>query len=89
MVGVAANNIPDPFADAFYNHSPIWYPVSTQTHAFLWQAGAIRDLGTLGGTDSVGQFINQTGQVAGYSFTNMSVNSVTGLPTLHLFGRSL
>ena len=85
VVGGAANRVEDAFAGAFYNYSPLWFQPSTETHAFLWQAGFIRDLGTLGGTDSVGSVINQTGKVAGSSFTDTNVNETTGMPTMHPF----
>jgi len=41
-------------------------------HAFLWTAGTIKDLGTLGGKSSKGNRINNRGQIAGMSQINAS-----------------
>jgi len=88
-IGGAANTTTDPNANAFYNYyvngSPLWWPVTTETHAFLWQAGVMKDLGTLGGTDSLALAINQGGQVAGVSLLNTATNPETGLPAAHPF----
>src|SRR5262245_48400110 len=38
--------------------------------ACLWQNGAVTDLGTLGGAESIAVGINNSAQVAGYSTTS-------------------
>jgi probable HAF family extracellular repeat protein len=49
-----------------------------QTHAFVWTAGVMKDLGTLGGTYSEGAAINSLGQATG-------VANVTGDTASHGF----
>ena len=84
VVGGALNTIPDPFSGTFFP-SFFFFPVATQSHAFLWQNGAMQDLGTLGGPDSVAWFVNEPGQIAGQSSINFVPNPGTGIPTVDPF----
>ena len=85
VAGFALNAVPDSYSiiGAIFFDSPN----STQTRAFLWQNGKKRDLGTLGGPDAMvfsTGFLNESGQVAGVSYTN-STPGPTGFPTLDPF----
>jgi len=44
-------------------------------HAFLWQKGRMRDLGTLGGEESVARALNERGQIVGWSYTRPSYSA--------------
>lgn len=80
IFGGALNTIPD--TDSSF---PFFIPGATQAHAVLWEHGAIKDLGTLGGTDSVVYQANESGQAMGISFTDNVRHDSTGLPTTHPF----
>jgi probable HAF family extracellular repeat protein len=80
VVGSAANAVPDPF-----NSPPFLYGWGTQMHAFLREDGARHDLGTLGGPDNLALYVNEAGQVAGFSYTSYTPNQLTGVPPGHPF----
>ena len=79
VVGLFDNTTPDPFS---------LFGLGVQIRTFIWDNGAIRDIGTLGGPDAVpgsscsGQPHNL---VAGYSYTSSTPNAATGVPTLDPF----
>lgn len=91
VVGGALNGIADPFSSTFqtgfiFETVPFYFfPITTQSHAFLWQNGKMNDLGTLGGPDSVAWFVNELGQVAGQSTINSIPSPTTGVPTVDPF----
>ena len=55
------------------------------TQAFMWEFGVLRKLGTLGGTDSYGEFINDLGQISGHSQSSNTPNAATGCPPFEPF----
>jgi probable HAF family extracellular repeat protein len=69
VAGAAANSMSDPYSI---------FGFGTQTRGFIWEKGKqMRDLGDLGGPDTVALYLNQSGQIAGFSYTSGTPNSVT------------
>jgi probable HAF family extracellular repeat protein len=83
-VGYGINNLGEVAGDSDSS------PTAFSPHAFKYSNGLMTNLGTIGGVDSQGRGINDSGQVAGYSrdadgFTRaflFSAGTMTPLPTL-------
>ena len=97
VVGAALNTVLDSFSSGFpapfcgsflcigETYAALFFPSTTQMHAVLWQNGTIKDLGTLGGPDSIAWHINDRGQIAGQSYLNSVPNATTSVPTIDPF----
>jgi probable HAF family extracellular repeat protein len=79
VVGISDNTVPDPFS---------LFGIGVQVRTFLWENGAIRDIGTLGGPDAL-PGASCSGQphdvVVGASYTSFTPNASTGIPTIDPF----
>src|SRR5215831_7299314 len=83
VVGWSLNNVRDPYSIV----DSLFFATAngTQTRAFLWEKGKIKNLGTLGGGDAAASFINERGEVAGTSYTSVTPNPVMGRPAADPF----
>ncbi|MBV9062738.1 MAG: hypothetical protein JOY77_07390 [Alphaproteobacteria bacterium] len=76
VVGAASNSMPNSYS---------YFGWGAQTRAFRWAHGEMKDLGTLGGSNAIALYVNESGQIAGLSDTSTMVNPKTGIPPMHPF----
>jgi probable HAF family extracellular repeat protein len=81
VMGVSLNDVPDPFSIVGLGSST----TLTETRGFLWQAGKMHDLGSLGGSDTFPIFLNRRGQVAGMSYRSDLPDPNSGFPPMDPF----
>jgi probable HAF family extracellular repeat protein len=75
----------NPCSGSTFGFNSIFSPTTTETHAFIWQDGLMRDIGTLGGPDSAPEVNNDRGEVTGWSYTSFVANPSTGTPNVDPF----
>jgi probable HAF family extracellular repeat protein len=85
VTGWVENTTPDPFFQNLVALGIVPTGAGAQTQMFIWQDGVIERLGTLGGPDSYGGFINNRGQITGFSYTSDIPNTLTGVPPFDPF----
>jgi probable HAF family extracellular repeat protein len=77
VAGNSSTGTPDPFPN------PVFFlPGGTEQRGFVWRRGVMRDLGTLGGPDTLQYGQNNRGQIIGASYTSNTPNPSTGIPTI-------
>ena len=74
--GWSTNGVLDPFSLVGLGY---------QTRGFLWENGAMHDMGTLGGPDTLPEAMNERGQIVGQSYTSSIPNPDSGIPTIDPF----
>ena len=85
ILGAALNTSPDPWwqGPSSFLTNFFFSPEARRRIRSSWQNGAIQDLGTLGGPDSVAAVVNEYGQVAGTAFTDFVAVSAGAGSTTH------
>jgi uncharacterized membrane protein len=78
VAGNSSTGTPDPFP----NPNVFFIPGGTEQRGFVWHNGVMRDLGTLGGPDTLQYAQNNRGQIIGASYTSYTPNPSTGIPTI-------
>jgi len=74
-VGFACTTVPDP--------EPFPAVGATECHAFVWAAGVLTDLKTLGGPNSIAIANSNSGQIVGWSQVDDNIDPNFGFADLH------